>query len=268
MGLPEPRRGGAALVTGASSGIGEAIARQLVGRGYDTILVARGREKLEEVAAGLSGAETSSTAFDCDLTDAEARTRMIESIRESGSEVDLLVNCAGFATGGPFAEADPDREIDQVRLLVEAPVALTSAFLPGMVERRSGAILNVASSAGLEVVPYSGGYTGAKHHARAFSEAIHYEVKRLGISVTALCPGPVETELWATAGDHPLEKAVPKPLWITAERCAQAGLAGLEKNRAVVVPTAALRLGYGSMKFMPDGLKGRVNERFLRPGDE
>ena len=265
MSLPEPRPGGAALITGASSGIGEAIARRLTADGYDTILIARDRERLDRVADELSGTETKAIPIACDLIDPEARASMIETVRESGIEVDLLVNCAGFATGGPFIEADPERELDQVRLLVEAPVALTSAFLPGMVSRRSGAVLNVASSAGLEVVPYSAGYSGAKHHARAFSEAIHYEVKRHGVAVTALCPGPVETELWANAGDHPLEKAIPKPLWITADRCAEAGLSGLARNRAVVVPTAALKVGYGSMKFMPDGLKATVNERVLRP---
>jgi len=265
MSIPGPRPDGAAVITGASSGIGEAIARRLAGVGHRAFLLARGAERLDRVAAELSGDGAEAVAIECDLTDPDARAAAIAAIRGSGAEVDVLVNCAGFATGGPFAEADPEREIAQVRLLVEAPVALVSAFLPAMVERRRGAILNVASSAGLEVVPYSAGYTGAKHHARAFSQALHYEVKRSGVAVTALCPGPVDTELWANAGDHPLERAVPKPLWITPDRCAADGLAGLERNRPVVVPTLPLRVGYGSMGLMPDGLKATVTERLLRP---
>lgn len=264
MSIPSPRPDGAAVITGASSGIGEAIARRLARRGHRTFLLARGAERLALVAdeLALDGAE--STPIECDLTDPASRTAAIGSIRETGTDVDLLVNCAGFATGGPFAEADAEREIAQVRLLVEAPVALTAAFLPGMVGRRRGAILNVASTAGLEVVPYSAGYTGAKHHARSFSEALHYEVKRHGVAVTALCPGPVDTELWANAGDHPIERAVPRSLWITPDRCADDALAGLDRNRPVVVPTIPLRLGYGSMKLMPDGLKATVTERVLR----
>lgn len=265
MGIPSPRPDGVAVITGASSGIGEAIARRLARGGHRTFLLARGAERLGRVADELSTLGPAGTPIECDLTDAGSRDAAIAAVNDSGAEVDVLVNCAGFATGGPFVEADPEREIAQVRLLVEAPVALVSAFLPGMVERRRGAILNVASSAGLEVVPYSAGYTGAKHHARAFSEALHYEVKRFGVSVTALCPGPVDTDLWANAGDHPLEQTVPKPLWITPDRCADDGLAGLERNRAVVVPTLPLRVGYGSMKLMPDGLKATVTERLLRP---
>ena len=265
MGIPRPRPEAAAVVTGASSGIGEAIARRLAARGHRTFLIARGAERLGRVAGELAIAGADAVAVPCDLTDADARSAAIETIIGSGAEVDVLVNCAGFATGGPFGEADPAREIAQVRLLVEAPVALVSAFLPGMIERRGGAILNVASSAGLEVVPYSAGYTGAKHHARSFSEALHYEVKRHGVAVTALCPGPVDTDLWASAGDHPLERVVPKPLWISPARCADDGIAGLERNRPVVVPTLPLRAGYGSMKLMPDGLKATVAERILRP---
>lgn len=265
MSIPAPRPEGVAFVTGASSGIGEQIARKLATRGHRTFLVARGGAELRRIASELSAGGAASTPIECDLTDPDQRAAAVAAVAEAGAEVDVLVNCAGFATGGAFAEADPEREVAQVRLLVEAPVALVSAFLPGMVGRRSGAILNVASSAGLEVVPYSAGYTGAKHHARAFSEALHYEVARQGVSVSALCPGPVDTDLWRQAGDHPLERAVPRPLWITPERAAEDGLAGLERNRPVVVPTLPLRFGYGSMGYMPTGLKARVTERLLRP---
>lgn len=265
MSIPSPRPGAAAVVTGASSGIGEAIARRLAARGHELFLLARGADRLAEVRDEISRAGGGARTIECDLTDPGARAAAISAIREAGAEIEILVNCAGFATGGPFVDADPEREIAQVRLLVEAPVELVSAFLPAMVERRRGAILNVASTAGLEVVPYSAGYTGAKHHARAFSESLHYEVKRFGVAVTALCPGPVKTNLWAAAGDHPIERAVPKSLWITADRCAYDALSGLDRNRPIAVPTLPLRFGYGSMSLMPAGIKAAVTERLLRP---
>ena len=112
----------------------------------------------------------------------------------------MLINNAGFATGGPFAESDPERELQQVRVLVEAPVALSSAFIPAMVARGAGAVLNVASTAGMQPMPYSAGYSAAKAYVLAFSEALHHELRGAGVTVTALAPGPVSTEFWDVAG--------------------------------------------------------------------
>jgi uncharacterized protein len=178
--------------------------------------------------------------------------------------VDILVNNAGFATGGPFIDSDPDRELAQVRILVEAPVALTSAFLPGMVERGRGGLLNVASTAGLAALPNSAGYSAAKHHIRVFSESLHHELRGRGVAVTALCPGPVSTELWENEEGHPIEAAVPKPLWVDAERCAREAVAGLADNRRIVVPGVALRAGFAALQHVPSAVKLPITERLLR----
>ena len=149
MSLPKPSSSSAALITGASAGIGLEIARQLAARGHSLVLVARRKERLRKLADELSAsygvrAETIAS----DLTKEASRRRIPGRLAELGLDVEILINNAGFATNGRFDEADPDRELEQVRVLVEAPVALTSAFLPGMVERGRGAILNVASTAG------------------------------------------------------------------------------------------------------------------------
>ena len=247
-------------MTGASSGIGSALARQLRKRGYGLVVVARRKDRLEELAAELGDTHV----LTCDLTDAEDRGSLAQRVEELGLEVDVLVNNAGFATGGPFIDSDPEKEVGQVRLLVEAPVALTSAFLPAMAKRRSGAILNVASTAGLESLPNSAGYAAAKHHTRVFSESLHHELRGKGIAVSALCPGPVHTELWENADDHPVEAAVPQALWISAERCAEEAVAGLERNRRVIVPGLPIRAGYAALQYLPDAVKLPLTERVLR----
>jgi hypothetical protein len=265
MSLPAVCDDGAVLITGASAGIGRALAHDFGGRGYQTILVARGGDRLEALAAELNTTgERPAHPLPCDLTDAAARQALFARVEDLGLNVDVLVNNAGFATGGPFINCDPELEVAQVRLMVEAVVSLTSRYLPGMVDRRRGAILNVSSSAGLDPVPYSAGYSAVKHHTRALSEALHYEVRRQGVAVTALCPGPVDTELWAGAENHPLESAVPRPLWISAGRCAAEGIDGLAENRRIVVPGLALRASFAAMQYTPPAFKLTVTERLLR----
>jgi hypothetical protein len=177
------------LITGASSGLGSQFARQLSARGHHVTLVARREERLRELAAELGRAEI----VDCDLTDATARATLPERV---GRPVDYLVSNAGFATGGPFHESRIEEELDQVRLLCEATVHLCGLFLPPMIERRAGTIIVVASTAGMQPLPNSAGYSAAKAHALTFSEALHAEARRHGVTVTALCPGPVHTELF------------------------------------------------------------------------
>jgi uncharacterized protein len=268
--LPEPDPSAAALVTGASAGIGGAIAHQLARRGHNLVLVARRKEKLDELAGELAGEHGIRTeTIACDLTEEAPRGRLAGRIAELGLEVDILINNAGFATGGAFYEADPDKEIQQVRLLVEAVVALTSAFLPPMVERRRGAILNVASTAGMQPMPYSAGYSAAKAYALAFSEAIHQEVRQHGVTVTALAPGPVETEFWEAAGwqagGKSFENAIPGPAMISAEDAAKAGVKGLEAGDRVVVPGLPMRTAMLASRYLPHALKLPALERVMRP---
>ena len=196
MSLPSPSPDTAALVTGASAGIGACIARELAKRGHGLVLVARRRERLEELAKELSKAHgIRAEAVGADLSKAASVARLPGRIESLGLEVDVLVNNAGFATGGPFYESDPERELEQVRVLVEAPVALISAYAPQMVKRGSGAILNVASTAAFQPLPYSAGYSAAKAYVLAFSEAIHWELERARDHRHGAVPGPREDRL-------------------------------------------------------------------------
>jgi short-subunit dehydrogenase len=270
MSLPTPSPNTAALVTGASAGIGSAIARELAGRGHGLVLVARRKQRLDELAAELRdehGIRAETIA--CDLSKPSARGRLAGQIGQLGLDIEILVNNAGFATGGPFHEADPAREIEQVRVLVEAVVALTSAFVPAMVERGSGGVLNVASTAAMQPMPYSAGYSAAKAYVLTFSEALHYELRGHGVSVTALCPGPVETDFWQIAGwqvntGQSFEKAVPKPARISPEEAARAGVQGLASGRRVVVPGLPMRTAMEASRYVPHAVKLPVIEWMMR----
>jgi uncharacterized protein len=270
LSLPDPNSSSAALVTGASAGIGSEIAKLLAERGYPLVLVARRKDRLTALAGELSDeygvrVETISA----DLGKPTPRGKIAGRIEELGLEVEVLVNNAGFATGGPFHEADPERELEQVRVLVEAPVALTSAFLPGMVARGRGAILNVASTAGMQPMPYSAGYSVAKAYMLTFSEALHQEARGHGVTVTALAPGPVETDFWEIAGwetasGKSFERAVPGAL-ISPAQAARAGVEGLERGERVVVPGIPIRAAMLASRYIPHMLKLPALERFMRP---
>ena len=269
MSLPQPTSTSAAMVTGASAGIGTAIARELAKRGHGLILVARRKNKLDELAVQLTDEfGIRADTLGCDLGKAASRQRLPARVQSLGLTVSVLVNNAGFATGGAFYQSDPARELDQVRLLVEAPMALCSAFLPEMVRRGSGAVLNVASTAGMQPLPYSAGYSAAKAYVLNFSEALHHEVRGAGVTVTALAPGPVSTEFWDAAGweagGQTFEKAVPGPVWVTPEETAAAGVKGLEDGRRVVVPGLQVRTAMLAARYLPHALKLPVIERVMR----
>jgi hypothetical protein len=248
-------------VTGASSGIGAAIARELAQRGHGLVLVARRKDRLDALAEQLSGEfGVRAEAVGCDLGKAASRQRLPARVQSLELQISVLVNNAGFATNGAFHQSDAARELEQVRVLVEAPVALTSAFLPDMVKRGSGAILNVASTAGMQPLPYSTGYSAAKAYVLTFSEALHQELHGSGVTVTALAPGPVSTDFWQisgweVAGGDTFESAVPRPAWVTAEEAASAGVKGLESGRRVVVPGLPIRATMLAAQYLPHALK-------------
>jgi uncharacterized protein len=268
--IPDPRPSSAALVTGASAGIGRAIAAELAARGHGLVLVARRKERLTQVARELSDDhQVRVETIACDLAKPSARGRLAGQISERGLDIEILVNNAGFATNGPFHESDPDRELEQVRVLVEAPVALASAFLPPMVERGRGAILNVSSTAAMQPLPYSGGYSAAKAYILTFSEALHQELRGRGVVVTALCPGPVRTDFWEISGwevhgGQTFERAVPRPAWISADQAARAGVAGLASGQRVVVPGLGMRTAMEAARFVPHALKLPTVEWVMR----
>src|SRR5947207_9528019 len=191
MALPPPAEGSTCLVTGASSGIGAEIARELARRGLGVTLVARREYRLRELAAELG---ESTQVIACDVTDDAARKTVAAELDERGLSVDVLVNNAGFSTSGPFWKGDPDREVAMVRTNIEAVVAFCGLFVPGMVERGRGALLNVASTASFQPLPMQAGYAASKAFVLNFTEALHEEMRGTGVTVTALCPGPVKTE--------------------------------------------------------------------------
>jgi uncharacterized protein len=263
MALPPPVADGTVLITGASSGIGREFARQLAARGYGVTLLARREERLREVARELADAfPIRAEAVACDLLDTGARDALPERLEALGLRVDILVSNAGFATGGPFHESPPEHEVQQVRLLCEAAVALTSMFLPPMVCRRSGCIVHVASTAGFQPLPNSAGYSAAKAHVLHFSEAVHAEVRRHGVTVSALCPGPVRTELF-DKNDHPVER-LPGLAWIDADQCVREGIAGAERGARVIVPGLRVRAGLPFLRHMPRFVQLPLTERLFR----
>jgi short-subunit dehydrogenase len=259
--LPPPKPGSAALITGASAGIGTDIARELAQRGHNVVLVARRKDRLRALAGELAEAHgIRAETIGCDLGNAASRGRLPGRIEQFGLTVEILVNNAGFATGGAFSESDPERELQQVRLDVEAVLALSSMFVPGMAKRRRGAVLNVASTAGMQPLPYSAGYSAAKAYVLTFSEALHFELRSRGVTVTVLAPGPVATEFWDVAGwkfsgGQRFEQTVPGAAWITAAEAARAGVVGLEAGRRVVIPGLPIRAAMLASRYIPHALK-------------
>jgi uncharacterized protein len=269
MSIPRPSLQTTALVTGASSGLGAALAVQLARRGHHLTLVARRAEPLEELATRIRDEHrTKVDVIPCDLADADARAAMLDDVVARERQVSVLVNAADVATGGDFVAIDTRREVVQVRVLVEAVVDITGALLPGMVERGSGAVLNVASTAGFQPMPWSAGYAAAKAHTLRFSEALHHELAGRGVAVTALCPGPVRSESDEDAerpAEKPATKAMPAPLWVDVDWVAEIALYGLDRNKRVVVPGAMVRLTALGSRFTPHGFQLPALRRALRP---
>ncbi|MEI7860653.1 MAG: SDR family oxidoreductase [Acidimicrobiales bacterium] len=239
MSLPAPRPDRTCLVTGASSGIGEEIAGLLAARGLGVTLVARSELKLRALADDLAARHgVRVEVLATDLVDADARSALPGRLADLGLEVNVLVNNAGFSTLGPVYRSDPDREIAMIRTDVEAVVHLCSLFAPGMAERRSGCILNVASTAAFQPIPGQAGYGGSKAFVLSYSHAIREELRSQGVTVTVLCPGPVETGFAEAAGIDPSEmaEAMPKLFWVVADEVARTGVEAMDANRAVAIP--------------------------------
>ena len=241
-----------ALVTGASAGLGVEFARQLSKRGWRLVLAARRKERLEELAAELGNARTVTT----DLNVPGATKRLIANIESAGEQVDLLINNAGFGLRGYFAEQDPSRLRQMIDLNCGALTELCRAVLPGMIERRSGAILNVASTAAFQPGPGMAVYYATKAFVLSFSEALHEEAKPHGVKVTALCPGPTRTEFGDVAGFDDTTGLT--RISMDAEPVIRRGLAALESNRAVVITGTLNRAIAFSTRFAPRSLARKI----------
>jgi short-subunit dehydrogenase len=256
MSLPAPAPDRTALVTGASSGIGAEIARQLARRGHGVTLVARSTAKLEALAAELAADGVRAEVVACDLTDRAARARLPGAVAALGLTVDVLVNNAGMSTLGPVAASDPESEMAMIELDVVAVADLCSRFLPGMVERRRGAVLNVASTAAFQPLPGQAGYGAGKVFVLSYTQSLAGELKGTGVTATTLCPGPVDTGFGEAAGftKAEAEAALPPVMWVSATEVARAGVEGLDRGRLVVVPGAANRVAAAVSQVTPRSL--------------
>ena len=263
MTLPPPDPANTCLVTGASSGIGVEIARELARRGHGVTLVARRELRLRDLAHQVaSDHDVRAEAIACDLADADARQRLVAAVAELGLTVDVLVNNAGFATIGAFQDLDPEPELLEVRTNVEAVVALCSAYVPQMVERRRGAVLNVASIAGCQPLPRQATYSASKAFVLNFTEALHSDLHGTGVTVTALCPGPIRTEFLDVAGRGEVAAMGPSFMWVPPAKVARAAVGGLERGRRVVVPGALNRMTATAGRHTPRGLTLPMMRRF------
>jgi short-subunit dehydrogenase len=246
MALPEPSESSTALVTGASSGIGAAIAEELASRGQNLTLAARREELLSQLATELHdrhGVRAGVVA--CNLADASERDRLAAQVTELGLEVEVLVNNAGFGYAGDFIDADGARQVEMVKLNCEAIVDLTARYLPEMVRRGRGAILNVASTGGFQPMPKSATYGATKAFVLSHSEALHHELRGTGVSLTAVCPGPVRTEFVEAAGIPGADNA-PGFVWMSASDVAKQAVDALAAGKRTVVPGM---LNYAGMMF-------------------
>ncbi len=262
MSLPPQRNDGAALVTGASSGIGEELARQLASRGYNLILVARREDRLSKLADELSAQRVRAEALVADLADAGAIEALPGRVAELGLEVDILVNNAGFGSVKRFVDSSLESQTGQIRVNCEALVALSYLFLPGMVERGCGAIVNMASTAGMQPLPYEAVYGASKAFALNFSDALHMETKGTGVSVTAVNPGPVPTEWQEIAGLDQIPRMLPI---VSAKDVALESLEAAGKGKRSIVPGLGMRITMLASAPAPRALKLRVMERANRP---
>jgi short-subunit dehydrogenase len=240
-----------ALVTGASAGLGVEFARQLSKRGHRLVLVARRKDRLEELAKGLGNAR----AVAIDLSKANAAARLMAELDGYGEQVDLLVNNAGFGLTGRFAKLDGKRLRQMIDLNCGVLTDLCRAVAAQMVERRSGAILNVASTAAFQPGPGMAVYFATKAYVLSFTEALHEELRRHGVKVSALCPGPTATEFGEVAG---FGAPIPDFAMAQAAPVVRAGLEGLDRNKAVVVPGLLNKLSSQGHRLLPRATLRRI----------
>lgn len=241
-----------AVVTGASAGLGADFARQLSKRGHRLVLVARRKGRLDALAAELGDAR----ALEIDLSAAGAAAELLANIRSAGEKVDLLVNNAGFGLRGRFDRADPQRLRQMIDLNCGTLTDLCRAVLPDMVERRSGAILNIASTAAFQPGPGMAVYFATKAYVLSLSEALHEEVKRFGVTVTALCPGPTRTEFGEVAGFR--EDSAFDRFAMNSESVVVGGLDALDRHKAIAITGGLNKVGAFSTRLVPRALVRKI----------
>ena len=251
-----------ALVTGASAGIGKALAEELAKGGTNLILTARRRERLEALAADLSsGQGIRAEVFVADLAEPAAPAAIFELTGRKGIDVDLLVNNAGFGQYGEFHEVRPERLLQMVQVNCTAVLELTRLFLPGMIRRRSGDVLIVASTAAFQAVPYISTYAATKAFDLLLAEGLAEEMQPYGVRVCALCPGSTTSEFHELAA-HPPDTKGPQQ---SAETVARNGLNALAAGKSYVISGLGNYLGAHGERLVPRRLVTRIAAKMFRP---
>lgn len=253
---------GYALVTGASSGIGECFARALAKRGHNLALAARTKAKLEGLAKELrSQNSVSAEAIEIDLSASGAAERLFKILQERRIAIDLLVNNAGFGARGRFWELPLDRQAQMIRLNVVALFELTHLLLPPMVAQRRGAIINVSSTAGFQPVAYTSAYAASKAFVTSFSEGLAEELRGSGVTVVTLCPGGTRTNFFVASnyGRPKLPGGMQDP-----EAVVKAALRALARGGGLVVPGTMNKLGLISQRVVPRSVVKRLTAKMFR----
>ena len=253
-----------AVVTGASSGLGRGLAIRLADRGMSLVLTGRNEARLDQIAQEIRRA-TQQVKVETVVADLSTTSGVAALLGYVGDRpIEVLINNAGFGSYGPFAEADAEHEDEEVAVDVSAVINLARAFLPGMIARRSGGILNVASTIAFQPAPYQAVYGASKAFVLSFSQALWAETRGTGVAVTALCPGPTRTgfvdALRADVAHTTIYRRLAEPGPVI-----DAGLRALDKGRAVVIPGVRNRIVVESVRFMPREWLTRVVGRWLRP---
>ncbi|WP_020648153.1 SDR family NAD(P)-dependent oxidoreductase [Solimonas variicoloris] len=256
---------GAALVTGASSGLGAEYARQLAARGYDLILVARSQDRLEALATELRAVPGARVeVIRADLAEPGAGLALAARVEALGWPVAMLVNNAGFGVAGHSAALDPARLQQMITLNCATLVELTQAFLPAMLARRAGAIINVASLAGFQPMPYMAVYGATKAFVLSYTEALWAETRERGLRCLAVCPGPVDTPFFEAAGGSHLRQAVPPALMARPADVVARSLRALDRGCTTLVPGLANRMVAMLPRLLPRHWLAASTARVMR----
>jgi short-subunit dehydrogenase len=258
--LPPPTKDGAVVVTGASSGIGEEIAREFARRGYRLVLIARRADRLRALADSLGGV---AHVLPADLSVPAERAALPDQVAAMGLIAEVLVNNAGMSNLGPVATCDPEAELKLVEVDVSSVVDLCSRFVPAMVDRGRGAVLNVASVGAFGPVPGQATYGAAKGFVLSYTEAMSEELRGTGVSAATLCPGPVRTGFGEGMGitDEEAEKSLPKFMWIKAADVAKISVDGLASGKRIIIPGAPNRIAAVVNHHLPRRLLLRMVAR-------
>lgn len=227
------------LITGASAGIGRALAENFARDGYDLVLVARRAAALEQLASHVVGAySVDARVVVVDLSERDGPERVQDAVTTAGLQVDVIVNNAGVGLQGRFAELPLDRQLQMIRLNVTTLTELTGRFVPGMLQRNRGGVLNVASTAAFQPGPLMAVYYATKAFVLSFTDALHEEMRGTGVTVTAVCPGPVHTEFGEQGGFGGADERIPEALWLEADKVARDAVRALANGDRITVPGA------------------------------